>query len=375
MLQGSRRVAWWAFWIGFNAAKTVAIVALTTMFNSFLLQHVEFMDNTSEMYILAVLLIALNTPGYLWGILGAVLSVLCVNYFFTYPYSVLNFMLDGYPFTFFVLLTVAISTSALATRLKKQRELARERQRLTEERQRILIETEKEKMRGNLLRAISHDLRTPLTGILGASGALLDNGDRIDPAACRALLSGIHEDAEWLLRMVENVLSVTRISGGAPCLRKVAEPLDEVFSQVAAKSRKRFPEIDLRVSMPDEIAMVPMDETLMVQVLINLIDNAIRHGGGSRVDLSAAVAGREAVISVRDYGRGIPPADLPDLFDGFVARDHPECDVTRGLGIGLSICKTIVEGHGGVIAAQNMEDGGARLSFTLPLEEVQPYDE
>ena len=162
-------------------------------------------------------------------------------------------------------------------------------------------------MRGKLLRAISHDLRTPLTGILGASGALLDNGDLIDPESRRSLISGIHEDAEWLLRMVENVLSVTRITGGALSLKKVCEPLDEVFSQVAAKSRKRFPDIDLTMRMPDEVAMVPMDEMLIVQVLVNLIDNAIRHSGSNRVELSAETEGDHVRMVVRDHGRGIPP--------------------------------------------------------------------
>lgn len=331
--------------------------------------------SATEMYILGVLLVSLNTSGYLWGIVAAVASVLCVNYFFTFPLFNLNFTIQGYPVTFLVMLTVAITTSALGGRVKKQRELARERTRLTEERQQILIETEKEKMRGNLLRAISHDLRTPLTGILGASGALLDNGDLIDPASRRELLTGIHDDAEWLLRMVENVLSVTRISGGAPSLKKVCEPLDEIFSQVAAKARKRFPQIELSMRMPNEVAMVPMDEMLIVQVLINLIDNAIRHGGDNHVELSAETEENVVRIIVRDHGRGIPPGDLPTLFEGFGSRDRESSDSTRGLGIGLSICRTIVEGHGGHIFARNMPDGGACISFTLPTEEVSSYAE
>lgn len=362
-------------WIAVNAFKTAAILGTATAITAILLDRFQTSGSLSELYILGVLLISLNTSGYLWGILGALAGVLCVNYYFTYPYNNFNFTLVGYPLTFLVMLTVAIATSALSGRVKKQREFARERTRLTEERQKILIETEKEKMRGNLLRAISHDLRTPLTGILSASGALLDSGDLIDADSRRELLSGIHDDAEWLLRMVENVLSVTRISGGAPALHKVCEPLDEVFSQVAAKARKRYPAIELQMHIPDQVALVPMDETLIVQVLVNLVDNSILHGGGFLVELCAENEPGQVRITVRDHGRGIPPEDLDKLFDGFVSRDRPSSDATRGLGIGLSICRTIVEGHGGRISARNMPDGGACISFTLPTEEVSSYAE
>lgn len=362
-------------WTAVSLLKTAAILGTVTAVNAILLERFQMISSATEMYILGVLLVSLNTSGYLWGIVAAVASVLCVNYFFTYPPFHLNFTIEGYPVTFLVMLTVAITTSALGGRVKKQRELARERTRLTVERQQILIETEKEKMRGNLLRAISHDLRTPLTGILGASGALIDNGDLIDPASRRELLTGIHDDAEWLLRMVENVLSVTRISGGAPSLKKVCEPLDEVFSRVAAKARKRFPQIELTIRIPSEVALVPMDEMLIVQVLINLIDNAVRHSGSNLVDLSAETEEGMVRIVVRDHGHGIPPEDLPTLFEGFGSRDRESSDSTRGLGIGLSICRTIVEGHGGRIFARNLPDGGACISFTLPTEEVSSYAE
>lgn len=127
--------------------------------------------------------------------------------------------------------------------------------------------------------------------------------------------------------------------------------------------------------MPDEVAMVPMDEMLIVQVLINLIDNAIRHGGSNRVELSAETEGDHVRMVVRDHGRGIPPEDLPTLFEGFGSRDRESSDSTRGLGIGLSICRTIVEGHGGHIFARNLPDGGACISFTLPIKEVTSYAE
>lgn len=354
-----------------NFFKTAAILGAATAVNGVLHDYFSTLGNSVELYILSVLLISLNTTGYVWGILGAFAGVLCVNYFFTFPFTNFNFTLEGYPLSFVVMLTVSVSISTLSGRVKKQREFAKERTRLIEAQQNMQIETEKEKMRGNLLRAISHDLRTPLTGILSASGVLIDSRDMIDEKGRIELLNGIHEDAEWLLRMVENVLSVTRISGGAPSLHKVSEPLDEVFSQVAAKARKRFPEIQLTMHIPEQVTMVPMDEMLIVQVLVNLVDNAIRHGGGEKVELYAQNEPGQVRITVRDHGRGIPLEDLDKLFEGFGVRDKPSSDATRGLGIGLSICRTIVEGHGGQISACNSSDGGACVSFTLPIEEVR----
>lgn len=358
-----------------SALKTVVILGTVTLLNSLLLERFDMLRSVTEMYILGVLMISLNTSGYVWGVIASVASVLCINFFFTEPFFGFNFTTKGYPVTFFVLLTVSIVTSAMGGRVRLQRELARERTRLTEERQQILIETEMEKTRGNLLRAISHDLRTPLTGILGASGALLDNGDRIQPERLRELLTGIHDDAEWLLRMVENVLSVTRISGGAPALRTVCEPLDELFSLVATKARKRYPQLDLVMRMPDAVTFVCLDQMLIVQVLVNLIDNAVRHGGSFTVELSAVTEGESVRISVYDHGRGFRPEDLDKLFEGFAVRDNASNDSTRGLGIGLSICRTIVACHGGQISACNMPEGGACISFTLPTEEVASYGE
>ena len=358
-----------------GALRTFAILGTVTLLNGLLLQRFDLPRGVTEMYILGVLLVSLSTSGYTWGIIASVASVLCINFFFTVPILGFNFTSKGYPITFLVLLTVSILTSTLAGRLKLQHELERQRTSLAGERQRILVESEKEKTRSNLLRAISHDLRTPLTGILGASAALLDNAGRIQPEATRELLTGIHDDADWLLRMVENVLSVTRISGGSPALHTIPEPLDELFSLVATKVRKRYPALRLSMRMPEAVTFVLVDQMLIVQVLVNLIDNAVRHSGSNEVELCAEVSGSFVHISVIDHGHGLPQGDLNGLFEGLALRDHSANDSTRGLGIGLSICRTIVECHDGHITASNRPEGGACIRFTLPTEEVDSYGE
>ena len=252
-----------------------------------------------------------------------------------------------------------------------------ERQRLEDEQQEIVMEKQRERMRGNLLRAISHDLRTPLTGIIGASSAILDNGDKIDPTDTMHLIADINNDAMWLLRMVENVLSVTRIDDDATTnLHKSTEPIEEVVSQAVQKTKKHFPDCKLQVRIPEEFIMAYMDSTLIEQVVINLIENAIRHSASEEpIEVSVEVSSdNQVMFSVRDYGKGIAPEELATLFDGFSARNHDKPDSTRGLGIGLSICKSIILAHDGTIKGENMPDGGARFSFIIPMERLSETD-
>ena len=184
--------------------------------------------------------------------------------------------------------------------------MALERQYLSDEQQRILIDSEKEKMRSNLLRAISHDLRTPLTGILGASSAILENGDMIDKETHDKLISNINEDSQWLIRMVENLLSVTRINEGTMNVTKTLEAAEEIVAEAISRIRKRFPNRKINVQVPDELLMVPMDGTLIEQVLINLLENAVKHSpDDSVIDVQVKKSGQNAIFEVIDNGEGI----------------------------------------------------------------------
>lgn len=253
-----------------------------------------------------------------------------------------------------------------------------ERQHLEDDRQMIVMEQQKERMRGNLLRAISHDLRTPLTGIIGASSAILDNRGKIDAQDMFHLVSDINTDAMWLLRMVENVLSVTRIDNEAATkLHKSTEPIEEVVSQAVQKTKKHFPACKLQVKVPDEFIMAYMDSTLIEQVVINLIENAIRHSESTEpIEVSVEVSDDNHVqFSVRDHGKGIAAEELPILFEGFSIRNNEKNDSSRGLGIGLSICKSIILAHGGTISGTNAPDGGALFTFNIPMEKLSDSEE
>ena len=250
--------------------------------------------------------------------------------------------------------------------------LALQKQQMQEKAQEILLETEKEKMRSNLLRAVSHDLRTPLTGIVGSASTLLENADQIEMETRHRMLVDIQQDAEWLIHMVENLLSVTRISGGTTSLKKQDEIVEEVVSEAVIRIRKRFPHIQINVTVPDELLIVPMDAILIEQVLINLMENSIRHSG-SPLPVSLKVSNKKsgAVFTISDHGKGIDPSLIPDIFDG--KGNKNTSDSSRGLGIGLSICKSIILAHNGKIFAENNINGGASFTFVLPAKGENDY--
>jgi len=254
--------------------------------------------------------------------------------------------------------------------LASQVAMALERQYLSDEQRKIIIESEKEKMRSNLLRAISHDIRTPLTGILGASSAILENGDNFDKQTHDKLVSDIKDDSQWLIRMVENLLSVTRINEGTMNVTKLPEAAEEIVAEAIRHIRKRFSKRKISVLVPDELLMVPMDGTLIEQVLINLLENAIKHSPeDSAVEVEVKLDHQYALFEVRDNGEGITEEDLPYLFESYVPNGKRSADSSRGMGIGLSICRSIIKAHGGKLEAANRDEGGAVFLFKLPLEE------
>lgn len=354
----------WRQWIKsnlrFSAADTLVslgILLLTTVVSFSLSVFDQNTDYASMLYVLAVFLIARMTDGYFYGVVASLVSVLLVNFLFTYPNFAFNFTISGYPIAIVSMLTVSIATSTLTTQAKfsAQRRL----------------EAEREKTRSNLLRAVSHDLRTPLTGILGASSAMLENDEYLTKDERMNFLRNMQEDAQWLIRMVENLLTITRMddSRGAKVV-KTAEAGEEILEVAVAKFRKQFPEFRVSVSLPEEFLMVPMDAVLIEQVLLNLLENAANHGGhADRIWIALTRSQDSAVFSVRDNGCGLAPSALPRLFDGTKSGAGAQGDRKRNMGIGLSVCQTIIKAHGGSIEAENAPEGGAVFRFRLPLEE------
>ena len=224
-------------------------------------------------------------------------------------------------------------------------------------------------MRSNLLRAISHDLRTPLAGILGASATIRENGKSLDEATFDKLIASIQEESQWLIHIVENLLSVTRINEGGSKVTKTPEAAEEVVAEAVGRVKKRFSNHTISVHVPDELLEVPMDATLIAQVLINLLENAVQHSPeDSEVIVELRKKGDTAVFEVLDSGTGILKADLPYLFENYVPHGSKPSDSSRGMGIGLSICMSIIKAHNGKMEAENRKEGGAVFRFALPLE-------
>ncbi|MBR2797484.1 MAG: DUF4118 domain-containing protein [Clostridia bacterium] len=311
----------------------------------------------TPLFILAVALVARLTDGYLWGIAASLVGTFCVNYMFTYPFWQFDVTLTGYPLTFLMMLVVSVIISALTTQIKRQEQLR--------------FEMEREKMHANLLRAIAHDIRTPLSAIMGASSAL--KAQALDEADREALLDGINRDAQWLVRVTENLLSVTRFTGGDVALTKTDEVLEEIVGSAILKYRRAPDALPVHVTQPEQILIVPMDATLIEQVLINLFDNVSAHGRtATRIWLTITCNPGRAVLCVEDDGVGVPDHRLPELLDGSDHRGAQERpDARRSMGIGLSVCRTIVRAHGGDMKIGRSPRGGVAVKFYLPCEAEQ----
>lgn len=344
-----------------NCLITTAIMGAVTLFCFFLQQFVTTDTHVPLLFVLAVLFVSRYTDGYVYGIVASTLSVIGVNYVFTYPYFAINFTIAGYPLTFLAMLAAAIMVSTLTTQIKQQEQ--------------IRLEAEKEKMRGNLLRAVSHDIRTPLTSIVGSASGILDNHDVLTEKKILELVGDIKEEAQWLIRIVENLLSVTRINGENARINKEEEIVEEIISSAVLKFKKRFPEVEVEVEMPQEFLLVPMDGILIEQVLVNLLENSVLHGKTiSLIKIVITREGERLYFAVQDDGQGIEESVLPVMFEGnFQRMEEEESDSKRNMGIGLSVCMSIVKAHKGDMKAENVSAGGAKVSFWLPMEEKENY--
>ena len=339
----------------FTVGATAAATLLSALYHRI---NPSGVTNISLIYILTIILISCYTDKYRYGILAAIFSVFCINYLYTYPFHEFNFTMTGYPFTFLVMYFISIMTSATTFHTKAQASRIKEDEKL-------IMEAEKEKLRANLLRAVSHDLRTPLTSMIGASSSYLENEEMLPVGEKRELVAQIYEDANWLLHMVENLLSVTRITeGGSNVLKKSPEAAEEVLFDAITTAKKRYPEQQIHALIPDDFLIAPMDPLLIKQVIVNLLENAIRHSG-DRDHITLRLYRQEdwAVVEVRDQGHGLSPEVLQAIQAG---QAMPlSGDATRGMGIGLSVCQSIIQAHGGFFTAGNHPSGGAVFRFGL----------
>ena len=287
--------------------------ALAFLFFSFVSENTA---NIALLYIIVQILIARYTNGYLHGLFSSVFSVICINFFFTYPFFRLNFTLSGYPVTFIGMLIITLLTTA-------------------------------------------------------TTSSLLSDGSILSDAEKRELLENIENDSSWLLNMVENLLSVTRINDTVTHqVNKTPEIVEEVVAEAVQRLKKRFPSASIIVHVPTDYLLIPMDAILIEQVLINLLENALIHSGSSHSpELTVTDHPDHVTFCVKDFGHGLNPDIIPDIFSG-ICHNTGSVDSHKGMGIGLSICKMIIDAHNGYIEAKN-HTNGALFLFTLPKEEEE----
>lgn len=333
---------------------TVIMLAVSSLIGLLLIK-VEENCYIQLIFVLCVAIVSRFTKGYLCGLIASLAGMLAVNFVFTYPYFKLDFSIAGYPISFGVMLTVSVIIGMNTTGLKDQNK--------------IQAEMDREKISGNLLRAISHDIRTPLTSISGAVQGIIENRSKLDEDQLMSLLYDVRDEADRLVKMVENILTVTRIREQTGKITKTPEAAEEIIGETVRKFRKNI-NIPVEIEIPAELILIPMDPFLIEHVILNIMENSVIHGGATLISLSLEEENGNAIFRISDNGSGISEDMKDKLFSGyFVHADEKKGDAKMNMGIGLSVCHAIISAHGGSIRAGNTSEGGAEFMFTLPLED------
>ncbi len=349
-----------------------------------LIGHTGAENNSALVFVLAVIFISLFTDGFRYGIIASLIGAFCINYFFMYPYEQFSLNYAGYPVAMLSMLIISSIVCALTSLVKQQVTEARKREqktrelyalneKLNEEKNAIQIAAARETIRSNILRAVSHDLRTPLTTISGAASVLLASSEIASSEKNLSLVQDIKHDADDLIVMVENLLSITKIRDGTMPLNKQEELLEEVAGDALMNVRRRYPNVVIEMDLSDDILFLPMEPMLIKQVIINLLENAIRHSGDlEHISLHLFRQDHWAVVEVRDRGKGLSLEVSRAIQAGRQFERDTSGDSTRGMGIGLAVCQSIIKAHNGFFAAGNdPEKGGAVFRFGLPMEDLE----
>ena len=339
--------------------------------------------NIITVYILGVLLTSLFAQSHICYVISSLMSVLLFNFFFTKPRLTFHAYEQGYPVTFAIMLIAALITGTLAEKLKEHaRQSAQTALRakmlldtnrlLQKEKEQAAILAHQEQLRANLLRAISHDLRTPLTSISGNASNLMSNYLQLDDETRLQMFTDIYDDAQWLIELVENLLSVSRIEDGKLNFNMTTELIDEVVEEALKHINRKKTEHNISVEYRDELLLAKMDAKLILQVIINIVDNAIKYTPvGSSIVISVGRKENMACISIADNGSGIPDEMKPKVFQMFFTGENKIVDNRRSLGIGLALCNSIIHAHGGTLSVTDNIPHGCIFVFTLPLGQVE----
>lgn len=360
---------------------SVLLIWLSYLCSSILLQHTGAENNSALVFVLAVMIISTITSGYIYGMIASLVGGFFINFFFMYPYASFSLSYSGYPVAMISMLTISMLVCFLTSRIKHMAYLAYKREQQTKdlyrlneqlnaEKNALQLEADRESIRSNILRAVSHDLRTPLTSISGAAAVLMSSPE-LQSEKNLSMLNDIKCDADDLIAMVENLLSVTRIKSNTLPLKKQDEMLEEVIGDAIITIHRRFPNSRISLELSDDLLMLPMDPILIKQVICNLLENSIRHSGSpEEITMRLSLEDRWAVVEVRDHGHGLSEeVQLAIEQERPLSRDRSG-DSTRGMGIGLSVCQSIIKAHNGFFSACNAPEGGAVFRFGLPMEEL-----
>lgn len=340
---------------------TIGFLSIATVVGMVLI-YIGFTEsNVTMVYLLCVLLISIFTNGYIWSVAGSLASVVLMNFFLTEPRFTFHAYDTGYPLTCIIMLAASMLTGTLASKLKKHVRMSEQ----AAYREKTL------QLRANLLRTISHDLRTPLTSISGNANNLMYNYDKLDNETREQIFTDIYDDSEWLIGLVENILFVTRFEDGTVTLNMSDQLIDEVIAEALKHINRKSCEHKIHVDCGKELQLARMDVRLIIQVIINIVDNAIKYTQeGSDIYIKARKEGRYVIISIEDNGEGIPDDMKENVFDTFFTCNNEIADNRRSLGLGLSLCKTIINAHGSELELRDNTPHGCIFEFKLQLSEV-----
>ncbi|MBR2046157.1 MAG: DUF4118 domain-containing protein [Agathobacter sp.] len=344
---------------------SLLILAVATLIG-LLFSYLGFTEaNIITIYLLAILLASLVTTSRWCSLLNSLACVLIFNFLFTEPRFTLHAYEKGYPVTFAVMFIASWITGTLAVRVKEHGKKAAEAELLAQ----------KEQLRANLLRSISHDLRTPLTSISGNASNLLSNSSSFDELTKKQIYSDIYDDSIWLINLVENLLSVSRMEDGKMILHLQAELMDEIITEALRHIDKRSSLHHIKVFHEDDMLLAKMDGRLIVQVIINLVDNAIKYTPeGTEISIYVKKEKEWIIVEVSDTGEGIPDEEKERVFEMFYTGGNPIADSRRSIGLGLFLCKSIIEAHGGEMKLYNNLPHGSVFCFSLPAGEVSLHE-
>ena len=348
-----------------NVLITVFMFVLATAVG-FIFKKMQLSDAATIMvYILGVLLTAVFTNHISYSMIFSVVSVITFNFLFVEPVYSLQAQANEYPVTFLVMLIVAFITGSLAAQLKVQSSISERANSLAQ----------KEKLRADLLRAISHDLRTPLTAISGNASNLLSNEKHLDDEERRQLYKDIYADSLWLIDIVENLLAITRIEDGKMDMNISPQVMEDIIDSAMTFLERNKGRHNISVSYSEDMIIANADPRLIIQVITNIVGNAVKYTpDGTDINIHTQKINDTVCVSVSDNGNGIDSETKGHVFEMFYSGSKNTTDSKRSLGLGLALCKTIIEAHNGKIWLEDNEPKGCVFKFTLPVGEVK-YNE